>query len=93
MASIDWWYPKGKELAGLAKSCLFAYFVGKDTTFENEATPYVGEYFMRKRLAKLGFTSSFNELDSMTADVFMAIDSYIEELKAKEMAKQTKKAR
>lgn len=66
-------------------------FKAKDASFVNDATPYIGEFFMRQRLARLGYTSSFDDLDSVTAEIFIAIDSYIEELKASEMKKAHKK--
>lgn len=37
---------------------------------------------MRQRLAKLGYTSNFDDLDSVTAEVFLAIDAEISLIKA-----------
>lgn len=60
-------------------------FKAKDKNFTNEAAPYLGEYFMRQRFAKLGYTSNFDDLDSVTAEVFLAIDAEIESIKADAM--------
>lgn len=66
-------------------------FKAKDTSYQNESAPFIAEFFARSRLAKLGFTSSLDDLDSVTAEVFMAIDSEIENIKADEMKKASKR--
>jgi hypothetical protein len=70
---------------------LHAWFVAKDASYSNGASIYVAEFFARKRLAKLGYTSSFSELDQEQVEVFLAIDSKIEELKAKELKRGAKR--
>lgn len=54
----------------------------------NEAAPYLAEYVTRKRLAKLGFTSPLDALDSLKADIFCMIDAEIDDLQAKEIKKK-----
>ncbi len=70
---------------------LFAMFKAKDQGYSNNSAPYIAEFFARQRLAKLGFTSSLDELDSVTAEVFITIDAEIEKLKADEMKKASKR--
>lgn len=48
----------------------------------------VAEFFARQRLAKLGFTSPFEDLSDEKIEVFLAVDAKIEEIKAKEMSKK-----
>jgi len=66
-------------------------FKAKDSSYKNQATPYIAEFFMRQRLAKLGYMSSFDELDSVTGEVFITIDAYVEELKAQELKKSARR--
>lgn len=66
-------------------------FKAKDMSYSNRASAYIAEYFTRQRMAKLGFTSSFGELDSVSCEVFMAIDSYVEQLKSDELKKASKR--
>jgi hypothetical protein len=66
-------------------------FRAKDSTYSNESAPYIGEFFARSRLAKLGFTSSFDDLDSVTAEVFLSIDAEMEKFKADEMKRASRK--
>lgn len=62
-------------------------YKAKDTSFQNESAPYIAEFFMRQRLAKLGYVTNFDDLDSVTAEAFIAIDSEIEKYKAEAMSK------
>lgn len=66
-------------------------FKAKDSGYSNNSAPYIAEFFARQRLAKLGFTSSLDELDSVTAEVFITIDAEIERFKADEMKKSSRK--
>lgn len=68
-------------------------FRAKDASYSNESAPYIAEFFARSRLAKLGFTSNLDDLDSVTAEVFMTIDAEIEKIKADEMKKSSRKKR
>jgi len=45
------------------------------------------EYFARERMAKLGYTTNFNELDEATANIFMLISSELD----KEQNRQAKR--
>lgn len=58
--------------------------------FRNEATPLVSEFIDRRRLAKLGFTSSFDELTAWKADAFIVIDVKLEELKLRDQERSLK---
>jgi hypothetical protein len=48
------------------------------------------EFFERKRLAKLGFTSSLDSVRSDKADAFLIIDQQIEALKNEALEKKQK---
>lgn len=41
----------------------------------NAASPYIAEYNVRRRLAELGYTTPFEKLDTLTALVFLEIES------------------
>jgi hypothetical protein len=70
---------------------LHAMFRARDSNYSNESAPYIAEFFARQRLAKLGFTSPLDELDSVTAEVFIVIDAEIEKIKGEEMKKASRK--
>jgi hypothetical protein len=53
----------------------------------NEALPIVEEYFQRKTLADLGFTSDANSIAAWKVDCFHAIAARIEEIRARERNK------
>ena len=72
---------------------MFAWFRAKDSSFVNSAAPYVGEFIARSRLAKIGFTTSFDDLDSVTGEVLLTIDGEFERFKADEMKKASKRKR
>jgi hypothetical protein len=59
----------------------------KGIHIETAGAGYVAEYFSRKRLAKLGYTSSLSELSALKAEIFVTIDSEIDSLQAKAGAK------
>ena len=54
----------------------------------NEALPFVSEFYARKKLAPLGFVSSFDDLNSFKADVFLMIDSEISKIEIEESKKK-----
>lgn len=54
---------------------------------QNETAFLLGEYVTRKRLAKLGYTSPIDQLDSFRVEAFCMIDAEIEDLSSKEMKK------
>jgi hypothetical protein len=62
--------------------------VGKNTSFVNQAAPYVTDYFARERLAKLGFVSSLETLNADDAEIYLCIDSEVERLRARELKKK-----
>lgn len=49
------------------------------------------EYIGRMRLKELGFVDDLESLDCVTADALLIIDGAIEEIKAEEMKKMSKK--
>jgi hypothetical protein len=51
----------------------------------------VDEYIDRKRMARLGFTSSLESLPAWKVDVFTAIDVRVEELQKRDTDKVKKK--
>lgn len=53
---------------------------GGAKNFSNEAAPIVAEYASRKRLADLGYTTSFDELDAIKAECFLMISGQISKL-------------
>lgn len=55
---------------------------------QNAASVFVSEYVYRKRLAKLGFTTDIDGLDSISAEALILIDSEIDDLQAKEAKKK-----
>lgn len=60
-----------------------AAFRGSSMT--NEAAPFVAEFVQRKRLAKLGYTSSISGLDALKAEIFGIIDVELEKCQAEDM--------
>lgn len=57
----------------------------------NAAAPVVAEYNTRMMMAKLGYTSNLDELDSYTAECFLIVAAAIAECNANEMKKMRKK--
>ena len=45
---------------------------------QNDTAHWLAEYSQRKRLAKLGYTSSFSELSERKAEIFTLIDIEID---------------
>lgn len=63
----------------------------KGSDYCNEAAPWIMEYAARTRLAKLGYTETFDDLDCLTAEAMLIIDYEYESAKAEEMLKSMKK--
>lgn len=63
----------------------------KGSKLVNDASPYVAEYNVRKRLATLGFTSPLKDLPSWKADIFVTIDAEIQKLDSKKAKKRGKR--
>jgi len=62
-------------------------------TLQNEASILVSEYIQRKRLAKLGFTTDLEQLDTWTAEAFILIDHEIDVLQDKKSKEKPKNGR
>ena len=52
---------------------------------------YIMEYMTRMRLTSLGFTDDLSSLDCITAEALLTIDAAVEEIKAEEMKKASKR--
>ena len=50
----------------------------------NATSPLVALYFARKSMAKLGYKTSFDELDEEDAEIFLAIENKINKIKERE---------
>lgn len=61
--------------------------MAKDSNYLNESAPHLQDYFARQRLAKLGFVSSFEDLEADDAEAFLLIDAEVEALKARMLKK------
>lgn len=59
--------------------------------FTNEASPFVFEYFERKSAAKLGFVSSYEEIDCITMQAFEVISNEMARLEDEDRKKARKK--
>lgn len=57
----------------------------KGSSLQNEAAIFVAEYAQRKRLAKLGYTSSISDLDALKAEIFGIIDVELDKCQAEDM--------
>jgi len=57
----------------------------------HEFTGYVHEYIYRKRLAGIGCTSSYDSMPWLKAEIFVQIDSVLDEINAEETKKARKK--
>jgi len=53
--------------------------------------PFVAEYFARRKLKRLGFTSTFESLSYIKTEIFLAIDQTVDTIQAEEMRKSLKK--
>lgn len=51
----------------------------------NDAAPLVHEYFRRKALAQLGYTSNLSELPAFKVDVYAIIESELNACQQKEL--------
>lgn len=54
----------------------------KGGSLQNEAAPFLAEYSQRKRLAKLGYTTSISGLSALKAEIFGIIDIEIDSCQA-----------
>ena len=52
---------------------------------------YIMEYITRMRLQTLGFQDNLDDLDCLSAEALLVIDGAVEEVKAEEMKKASKK--
>lgn len=59
--------------------------------YQNGSMPLFVEYFLRQRMAKLGYTSNINTLSAWKAESFGVIDLEIAGLKAEAAKKASKK--
>lgn len=53
--------------------------------------PYMDEFLVRKRMAKLGFVTSFDDLDDEKAQIFMQIAAEIDKQNDLEIKKHGKR--
>lgn len=51
----------------------------------------IAGYFAQKRLAGLGYQTPIEDLDCITGEAYLYIESLIEELKAEELRKASKR--
>jgi hypothetical protein len=58
---------------------------------DNNIWPYLDEYLTRKRLAKLGFVTNFDDLDDDKAQIFTQIATEIDKHNEREMKKNGKR--
>lgn len=65
----------------------------KGSGLQNEAAGFIAEYSQRKRLAKLGYTTSISELSAHKAEIFGIIDTEIDKFKSEEMKRGNKNGR
>jgi len=56
-----------------------------------EAVHIFAEYVQRKRLAKLGYTSNIDDLESWKAEAFIIIDTELDACQNREMKKAAKR--
>ena len=66
-------------------------YSGKRILQQNEATPFVYDYFVEKTLAKLGYSFDPYLLTDEEADILMLIDSTINKYDQDEMKKARKR--
>ena len=57
----------------------------------NSITPFINEYVERKRLAKIGLTSSYDDLPYIKATIFNMISEKLEKIEEEELKKKTAK--
>jgi hypothetical protein len=60
--------------------------IQRDTVF----APYVNEYLSRKQLAKIGYTSSIDDLEDYKGELFVQIGLMFDRLKKEELDKAKK---
>jgi len=54
-------------------------------------TPFVAEYITRKRLKRLGFVSSYDNLPHIKSDIFVIIDAHLEKIREEDAEKARSK--
>jgi len=59
----------------------------KGSDYINETWPWVAEYMNRMRFAKLGWTEPFSELDCLTAEAMILIDTEVRKITSEQMQK------
>lgn len=57
----------------------------KGQNLQNEAAPFIAEYSLRKRLAKLGYQTQMSELSAIKAEIFAIIDVELDKCQADDM--------
>lgn len=72
----------------MKQACRWAF---KGVPGNNSASPLVYEYTQRKMLAKLGFTSSFDDLTVFEVDAYSTIASELNKLESEEFKRKAKK--
>lgn len=65
---------------------------GADKGYTNEAAILYWEYLTRRNLAKLGYRSSLDDLDCLTADAFAIIEEEVQNKQNKELEKAKRKS-
>lgn len=63
----------------------------KGAAVSPESQLFIMEYITRMRLKSLGFTDDLASLDCITAEALLVIDGAVEEMKAEEMKKSSRK--
>lgn len=86
---MHFWYQVGKRLTAAIKTQCRWWFRGEK--FTNESALLVHEYFLKKRMAKLGYQFNSSELTQFDANVYSLIDSTIADLKEKDLKRKRKK--
>jgi hypothetical protein len=83
---------RGKRIAGIAGKQARLVLKGHANSEHShaDAMPIVQEYFTRRALAELGYTTSTDKLPGWKADAFAAIALEIQDFKNKQMAKSSK---
>lgn len=60
---------------------------------DNPITPFVSDYITRKRLSRLGFTSSYDRLPYVRSMIYCMIDAKLDSIKEEEQKKAMNKAK
>lgn len=78
-----------KKIAELVRRATRASYYGATDYYP--MSEYVSEFINRQRMAKLGFTSSFDDMPYLKTSIFVTIDATVEKIQADEMKKSQKK--